>query len=57
MVYSESHDVAIKGGRMVGESLKGYEARTGLKVVSSDNFLGLTGGNKLNELPEEDKTE
>ena len=50
--YTESHDVAVKGGLMVGESLKGFEDRTGLKVVSSDNFLGLKSGDKLNELPE-----
>ena len=49
--YTESHDVAVKGGLMVGESLKGFEDRTGLKVVSSDNFLGLKSGDKPKELP------
>ena len=52
--YTESHDVAVKGGLMVGESLKGFEDRTGLKVVSSDNFLGLKSGDKPQELPKND---
>lgn len=51
--YTENYDVATKGGQMVGESLKGYEQRTGLTVVSTDNFLGLTGGAKSDELPPE----
>ena len=49
--YTENHDVAVKGGLMVGESLKGFENRTGLEVVSSDNFLSLKSGDKPKELP------
>jgi hypothetical protein len=51
--YTESHEIAIKGGQMVGESLKGFEQRTGLTVVSSDNFLHLKIVDKSNELPSE----
>ncbi len=49
--YTENHDIAVKGGLMVGESLKDFEDRTGLEVVSSDNFLGLKSGDKPKELP------
>jgi DNA-damage-inducible protein D len=51
--YTESYEVAIKGGQMAGETLKGFEQRTGLTVVSTDNFLHLKGGNKPDELPPE----
>ena len=49
--YTENHDIAVKGGLMVGESLKDFEDRTDLEVVSSDNFLGLKSGDKPKELP------
>lgn len=51
--YAKSHEIAIKGGQMVGESLKGFEQRTGLTVVSSDNFLHLKKADKPDELPPE----
>ena len=49
--YAESHEIAVKGGRIAGEHVKGFEERMDLKVVSSDNFLGLKGGDKPDELP------
>ncbi len=50
--YTESHEIAVKGGQMIGESLRDFEKRTGLPVISSDNFLGLTDGTKTtDELP------
>ena len=49
--YTENHDIAVRGGRIAGEHVKGFEERMGLTVVSSDNFLGLRDGDKLNELP------
>lgn len=55
--YTESHDIAVKGGQMVGESLKGYEQRTGLKVMSKDNFLGLTSAKKPKELSSDDEND
>jgi DNA-damage-inducible protein D len=51
--YTENHEIAVKGGQIAGESLKNFEHRMGLTVVSTDNFLGLTGNDKPNELPPE----
>ncbi len=53
--YSENYEVAAESGRMTGDALKGFEQRTGIKVVSSDNFLGLKGGDKPEALPTGDK--
>ena len=56
--YSENYEVAAESGRMTGDALKGFEQRTGIKVVSSNNFLGLKGSDKHEELPPSDsKTE
>ena len=52
--YSENYEVAAESGRMTGDALKGFEQRTGIKVVSSDNFLGLKGSDKPDELPSND---
>ena len=49
--YTENHEVAVRGGRIAGEHVKGFEERMGLAVVSSDNFLGLKDGDKPGELP------
>ena len=49
--YSENYEVAAESGRMTGDALKGFEQRTGIKVVSSENFLGLKGSDKPDELP------
>lgn len=37
--FNENKDKAVKGGKAAGIALDAYEAQTGLKVVSSENFL------------------
>ncbi len=37
--YNENHEAAVKGGLGAGAAIKNFEKNTGLKVVSSDNFL------------------
>lgn len=49
--YYENYEIASESGRMTGDALKGFENRTGIKVVSSDNFLHLKKGEKSDELP------
>ena len=49
--YMQSHEIAVKGGEMVGKSLKGFEETTGLKVVSAENFLHLKKADMPDELP------
>ena len=56
--YLENYEIAAESGRITGDALKGFEERANIKVVSSDNFLGLKGSNKPEELPPSDnKTE
>ena len=50
--FNENFDAAQLGGRIGGDALKNFEGKTGLKVVSSDNFLGLKGGDVAVELTE-----
>ena len=50
--FNENHDAAVKGGKAGGMARKNVETITGKKVVSSDNFLGLKGSEKPEELPE-----
>lgn len=49
--FAENHDAAYLGGQIGGKARMGYEQDTGLKVVSSENFLGLNEGDKSKELP------
>jgi hypothetical protein len=44
--FNENHDAAQKGGEVAGESLKNAENRMGIKVVSADNFLPKSDGEK-----------
>lgn len=53
--FNENYDAAHLGGRIGGDALKNFESKTGLKVVSSENFLGLKGGDAATELPEPEK--
>ena len=53
--FDENYHAAQKGGEATGGARKNYEKRTGLKVVSNDNFLGLQSGATASELPEEGK--
>ncbi len=39
--FEENHDAAIKGGEVGGKARKNVEEATGLKVVTSENFLHL----------------
>ena len=54
--FNENQNKAIIGGKTAGELLETFEERTGLTVVSADNFLGLKGGDKPDELPPSDDT-
>lgn len=49
--FTENHDAAIKGGQIGGQARRNVEKGTGKPVVSSDNFLGLKGGEATSELP------
>jgi DNA-damage-inducible protein D len=49
--FIDNHDAAQIGGRIGGKALSNYEEESGLKVVSSKNFLGLKGGESAKELP------
>ena len=56
--YLENYEIAAESGRITGDALKGFEERANIKVVSSNNFLGLKGSDKPEELPPSDnKTE
>ncbi|MBL7817261.1 MAG: Bro-N domain-containing protein [Saprospiraceae bacterium] len=55
--YYENYEIAVESGRMTGDALKGFEQRTGIKVVSSDNFLHLKKGEEAKELPQSDETD
>lgn len=49
--FDENKDKAVKGGKATGEALELYENRTGLKVVSSENFLSKPKDSDSKELP------
>jgi DNA-damage-inducible protein D len=53
--FNENYEAAQKGGDMAGEARRNLEKKLGETVVSSDNFLGLKGGETASELPEEGK--
>jgi DNA-damage-inducible protein D len=50
--FNENHEAAQLGGQLTGELVARVES-TGRKVVSSDNYLGLKGGETAPELPTE----
>jgi DNA-damage-inducible protein D len=52
--FNENHDAAIKGGIAGGKARRNVEEVTGKKVVSSENFLDLKGGDKMDELPKKE---
>ena len=49
--FNENYDAAQTGGNVAGVARQNYEKMTGLKVVSSENFLGLKGEDTSSELP------
>jgi DNA-damage-inducible protein D len=50
--FDENKDKAVKGGKATGKALDLYEKETGLKVVSSENFLPPSKDSKTGELPQ-----
>jgi DNA-damage-inducible protein D len=44
--FNENHDAALRGGSATGDARRSFEEKMGLKVVSSENFLGLKDGDK-----------
>jgi DNA-damage-inducible protein D len=53
--FHQNHEAAIRGGRTASEAKERVEAQLKKPVVSSQNFLGLLGGDKFDELPPDDK--
>ncbi len=49
--FTENHEAAQEGGNIAGGARRKLENKTGEKVVSNDNFLGLKGNDPLKELP------
>ena len=49
--FLQNHETAVQGGSYTNKAMKLLEDDKGLTVVSSDNFLGLKGGDKPDELP------
>jgi DNA-damage-inducible protein D len=54
--FYESQEAAAQGGNYTQKAMALLEKEKNIKVLSSDNFLGLTGSEKLDELAENDKT-
>ena len=50
--FNENHGAATKGGQMAGEARERLETQLKKPIVSSDNFLSLKGGDKLDVLEE-----
>jgi prophage antirepressor-like protein len=56
--FAGNHDAARQGGNIAGGARKKLEKKSGEKVVSSHNFLGLKEGDSATALPENnEKTE
>jgi DNA-damage-inducible protein D len=49
--FNENYEAAQRGGRVAGDAMKKVEKDIGEQVVSSANFLGLKGGESVNDLP------
>ena len=49
--FNENKNKAEKGGKAAGTALDAYEAQTGLRVLSNDNFLKPPKGDSPDELP------
>jgi DNA-damage-inducible protein D len=49
--FNENYEAAQRGGRVAGDAMKKVEKDIGEQVVSSENFLGLKGGESVNDLP------
>lgn len=55
--FDENKDKALKGGKAAGKALGTFESETGLKVISTENFLPPPISNKPSELPSSDNSE
>jgi DNA-damage-inducible protein D len=55
--FLENHDAAVQGGSYTKKAMDLLEKERKIKVLSKDNFLGLTGIDKPKELPKGDKTD
>ncbi len=53
--FNESHNAAAKGGRLAGEARERLESQLKKPIVSTDNYLNLTSGEK-NELPSDEES-
>ena len=48
--FHENHDAAVQGGTFAGNARERLEKEKNVKVISSENYLGLTEKEKPNEL-------
>ena len=55
--FHENHEAAIKGGAIGGRARTNLEADLGKSIVSPQNYLGLKGTDKPDELPPDNKLE
>ncbi len=55
--FTQNHDAAAYGGDIARSARIRLETEKGVKVVSSDNFLGLKGSDTPDELPPDDKAD
>ena len=49
--FLENHDAAVQGGSYTKKAMDLLEKERSIKVLSKDNFLGLTGNNKPENCP------
>ena len=55
--FHQNHEASVLGGTFAGNAIERLEKERNIKVLSNENFLGLTGGDKPDELPPDDKTD
>lgn len=53
--FDQNHEAAAYGGSIASDARLRLEREKGIKVVSTDNFLGLKGSDKPDELPSDNK--
>ena len=53
--FEQNHEAAAYGGSIASDARLRLEKERGVKVVSTDNFLGLKGKETLDELPPDEK--
>lgn len=55
--FYQNQDAAAQGGNYTKKAMALLEKEKNIKVLSKDNFLGLTSGDKPDELPPDDKAD